>query len=212
MSEASSDVPVEKEQVVERFPLKHIGFGKYDVNGVTHPNKEAALRAQASLKSKADEEDNIYGDLMPEGFDFKVTDHSLVFRGSVLEVPMNEVYLPDGGFNPMYDRSWYYAWAARRARSISSYEAVGYKKLTYAELEEMVEQGKAPAHYLSLLQRDGEFLVHGDLLLMRTPRVYWRQRKAEQQRRVDEVVANSQRLSDATTDSFGLPREQVGPD
>lgn len=210
MSEAVSDVPAVVEQ--ERFPLTHLGFGRWEVGGVKHPNKEAALRAQASLKAKAEEEDSIYGDIMPEGVDIKIVDRSLVFRGSVLEVPMNEVYLPDGDFNPMYDRAWYYAWAARRARSISSYEAVGYRKFTYKELEAMVEEGSAPAHYLSLLQREGDNLVYGDLLLMRTPRVLWRQRKAEEAKRAAALATSGQQMSDQTTDRYGLPREAVGPD
>lgn len=210
MSESISDVPAVVEQ--EQFPLNHLGFGRYEVDGAKYPSKEAALRAQASLIARKEAEDSIYGDLIPEGFDFKVTDRSLVFRGSVLEVPMNEVYLPDGDFNPMYDRMYFYAWAARRARSISSYEAVGYKKFLYSELEAMVEEGAAPAHYLSLLQRDGDFLVYGDLLLMRTPRVLWRQRKEAQAKRAKALQESGQQLSDSDTDKLGLPREVVGPD
>lgn len=194
----------------DKFPLTHKGFGRYEMNGTLYASKDEALAAQAKLLAQETAAD-LYGDVLPEGVDITVTDRSLVFRGSILEVPMNEVFLPDGDYNPMYDRAWYYAWAARRARSISAYEALGYKKFTYQELEAMVEEGKAPAHYLSLLQRDGDYLVHGDLLLMRTPRVYWRQRKAAQQAATEARVATSRQMAEASSDALGLPRASVGP-
>lgn len=168
----------------ERFPLTHKGFGKFEVNGVTHASKEAAVAYRAKLLEQTKWEED-YGDIIPEGIDIRITDRSLVFRGSILEVPMNEVYLPTGDFNPTYDRAWYYAWAARRGSIISSYEALGYKRFLYTELEAMVKEGTAPAHYLSLLQRDGDSLVYDDLILMRTPRALWRQRKAEEAKQVD---------------------------
>lgn len=183
----------------EKFPLTHKGFGKYEVNGVIHPNKELALQAQAQLVSHAEAEE-VYGDIIPEGVDIKVTDRSLVYRGSLLEVPMNEVFLPTGEYNPMYDRAWTYAWAARTARGISAYRAVGYELFTYETLEAMVIEGTAPPHYLSLLQRDGEHLVYGDLVLMRTPRVRWRQRKAEQEAK---LRAKSEKLDKQLSDAQG---------
>lgn len=202
--------PAAKPAAKTQFPLTHKGFGRYEVDGEIYPNKDVALVAQAKLIAEAEGND-LYGDVMPEGVEIKVTDRSLVFRGSILEVPMNEVFLPTGEYNPMYDRAWYYAWAARRARSISSYEAFGYQKMTAEELEAMVAEGTAPAHYLSLLQRDGDYLVHGDLLLMRTPRKLWRQRKAAQQEAAAAKVRTSQSVAEASTDSLGLPREHVGP-
>lgn len=190
----------------EQFPLTHKGFGRYEVGGTTYPNKEEALTAQAKLLSNAEFE-NEYGDILPEGYDFKVVDHSLVFRGSLLEVPMNEVYLHDGSFNPMYDRAWYYAWAARSRSSISAYQAIGYTLFTIDELEALVDAGKAPAHYLSLLQREGENLVYEDLILMRTPRAMWRQRK---QREAAASERRANRSFQSQMDDFGrvgLPKE-----
>ena len=193
---------------VDKFPLVHKGFGKYEVGGVLYPNKKEALKAQAKLL--ADEEfANEYGDVMPEGVDIKVVDRSLVFRGSILEVPMNEVYLQDGSFNPMYDRAWYYAWASRTQRGVSAYQALGYRLFTVDELESMVDDGKAPAHYLSLLQRDGDNLAYEDLVLMRTPRPQWRQRKAEQARRLE---MRTKRDSDDATHHVNVPgfsREEI---
>lgn len=200
----AQDTPVE----VDKFPLTHKGFGKYEVGGVTYQNKKEALKAQAKLI--ADEEfSNEYGDIMPSGVDIKVIDRSLVFRGSVLEVPMNEVYLEDGTFNPMYDRSWYYAWAARNQRGVSAYQALGYRLFVIEELEAMVRDGKAPPHYLSLLQRDGDNLVYEDLVLMRTPRPQWRQRKAEQARQTEARI--KRRSDDALHqgDHLGFAREDV---
>ncbi len=209
MSTAEETVANDAPVVEERYPLKHKGFGKYEVNGVIYANKDAANAARAKLLAQLDAED-LYGDIVPPGVEIKVHDRSLVFRGSVLEVPMNEVYLPDGDYNPTYDRAWFYAWAARRARSISSYEAMGYQKFTYEELKAMVDEGSAPAHYLSLLQRDGDYLVYGDLILMRTPRVMWRQRKAKEQEASQARVKNSHALADQATDALGLQRA-TGP-
>ena len=192
----------------ERYPLIHKGFGRYEVNGVVHANKEAALKAQAELNAQLAAEE-IYGDIIPEGVTLRVTDHSLIFRGSLLEVPMNEVYTPDGGFNPMYDRAWYYAWAARNGRSISAYRVLGYGFVTYEELETMVMDGKAPAHYLSLLQRDGEHLVHGDLILMRCPRVQWRQRKAEEQAALVARSAKMERDYNTPSSQGPFPGERI---
>lgn len=193
---------------VDKFPLVHKGFGKYEVGGKTYPNKKEALKAQAKLQ--ADEEfANEYGDVMPEGVDIRVIDRSLVFRGSVLEVPMNEIYLQDGTFNPMYDRAWYYAWAARNQRGVSAYQALGYKLFTIDELETMVDEGKAPPHYLSLLQRDGDNLVYEDLVLMRTPRMMWRQRKVEQAKQTEARIRR--RSDDALHqgDHLGFAREEI---
>lgn len=192
----------------DRFPLVHKGFGKYEVGGTLYPNREQALQARAKLI--ADEEfTNEFGDVLPEGVTIRVTDRSLVFRGSLLEVPMNELYLPDGTYNPMYSREWYYAWAARTQRSISAYEALGYQRLTHKEFDEMVSEGKAPAHYLSLLQRDGENLVYEDLILMRTPRVQWRQRKAAEASRIEKEVARRTLGNDHPSTFMGLPRESI---
>lgn len=193
---------------VEKFPLVHKGFGKYEVGGKTYPNKKEALKAQAKLI--ADEEfANEYGDIMPEGVDIRVVDRSLVFRGSVLEVPMNEVYLPDGTFNPMYDRAWYYAWAARNQRSVSAYQALGYRVFSAEELEEMVEEGKAPPHYLSLLQREGNNLVYEDLILMRTPRPEWRRRKVEQAKQAEARVKRRSEETLHQGDHLGFAREEI---
>lgn len=199
---------VEETAVVEKFPLIHKGFGRFEVGGTVYPNKEDALKAQAQMIAQ-DEFENEYGDVMPEGVDIKITDRSLVFRGSLLEVPMNEVYLPDGSYNPMYSREWYYAWAARSQRSISSYEARGYVRMTHKELESLVDSGKAPAHYLSLLQRDGENLVYGDLILMRTPRIYWRQRKAQEAKGIEASIQRSLKDAEHFGDRHGLQGEEI---
>lgn len=178
----------------EKFPLKHVGFGRYEVNGVKYESKAEAVKARELLLNPVEDD---LSDIIPEGI--KITDRTLEFRGSLLEVPMNEMYLPDGDVNPFYDRAWYYGWAAYNGVSIASFQQKGYHIVKYADLKELDKNNKVPEHYLSLLRRDGDYLVYGDLVLMRIPRVLWRQRQREKFER-DTGVFNrlSQKLrSDA---------------
>lgn len=195
----------------ERYPLKHLGFGKYEVDGTKYNSKAEALKAQARLNNEADLQENVYGDVLPAGYeDIVIRDRSLVYRGTLLEVPMNEVYLPDGDFNPMYDRAWYYAWA-RRGPNVAAYRAVKYEIVTHEVFKDLVNEGKAPAHYLSMLQRDGDHLMYGDLVLMRTPRVYWRQRKVEEAARSAARLDKTQKLASESPHVVGVSSMSVGP-
>lgn len=198
---------------VERYPLKHKGFGKYEVDGVTYASKKEALEARALLLERDALEDEI-GDVVPEGI--KIHDRVLEFRGSVMEVPMNEPYLPDGEINPMYDRAWVYAWAGYNGTDIADRQARGYHIVQYDDLKEMVDNGKAPVHYLSLLRRDGQYLVYGDLILMRVPRVLWRQRLREKYERamgtfkkLEKEQRENQAALNMPTVSTGQPNELV---
>ena len=180
-----SETPVEAatpvaEPVNEKYPITPVGHGKHDMNGVTFKTKKAAVAArEALLQAEADED--ALGDIAPAGI--VIRDRTLEFRGSVMEVPMNEMYLPDGSINPYYDRAWVYAWAGYNGTDISDRQARGYHIFEQRDLDEMVAEGKAPEHYLSLLRKDGRYMVYGDLILMRIPRILWRQRQAEKHAR-----------------------------
>lgn len=204
-TEAVVEAPTET-KAGEQFPLKHVGFGKYRIEGDTadkvYANKDEALEAQAKLREQAELEKDI-GDILPPGFTAR--DRILQYRGTMLEVPMNEPYLPDGSLNPMYDRAWVYAWAAFNGTSIADRQAKGYEIVRYETLKEMVDNGKCPEHYLSLLRRDGDYLHYGDLVLMRIPRIYWRQQQAEKHRKAIEQFQKIQERNNAEADRLGVP-------
>jgi len=204
-AEAPAQAPVTTPD--EKYPLKHKGFGRYEVDGVTYESKEAALQARKLLLERDALEAEV-GDVIPPGV--KIHERVLEFRGSILEVPMNEVYLPDGSINPMYDRAWVYAWAAYNGTDIADKQAKGYEIVRYEELKEMVDNGKAPAHYLSLLRRDGDFLVYGDLILMRVPRVRWRQWQREKFERAMGAFKRTEQKNLDMADNMGVRLYDLG--
>ena len=200
---AADTTDTKKDEVVEQYPLEHKGFGKYEVGGTgkTFPSKAEAEAYRQQLLEQATFEGD-YGDIVPDGI--TIHDNSLVFRGSVLEVPMNELFLPDGSYNPMYDRAWYYGWGADTGTDISDKQAKGYHLFLWEELDQMVEQGTAPAHYRSLLQRKGDRLLYGDAVLMRIPRIRWRQL---QQAKHEAAIRRIKRTDDAqreAADKIGM--------
>lgn len=191
----------------DKYPVKSAGHGKYTVDGVTYETKDQAFEAKRLLLER-DALDAELGDIVPEGI--KIHDRVLEFRGSVMEVPMNEPYLPDGTINPMYDRAWTYAWAGYNGTDIADRQARGYHIVQYDELKEMVDNGKAPVHYLSLLRRDGQYLVYGDLILMRIPRPLWRQRLREKYQRNINAFKKVEDQNKANADRMHLPVVDTG--
>lgn len=180
----------------------HKGFGKYEFNGKTYPNKALA---QAARQALIDEQNDPQATVAPEGVDIKITDRSLVFRGSLLEVPMNEKYLPDGDRNPMYDREWTYAWAGYNGTDIADRQAKGYQLVEWETLQDLQENGKCPPHYLSLLRRDGKYLTYGDLVLMRIPRILYEQQQAAKHKRALEVYRKTKGTLRDEADNRGIP-------
>lgn len=207
MSDAENVVEAAPTAGPEKYPLAHIGFGKYTVNGETYKSKKEALRAREALLKQEEEQDE-FGDTIPEGI--IIRDRTLEFRGSVMEVPMNEPYLPDGDRNPYYDRAWVYAWAAYNGTDIADKQARGYHIFSQEDLDEMVEGGKAPEHYLSLLRRDGKYLVYGDLILMRIPRVLWRQRQREKYERNLGAFKRVEKEQRDAADRLNIPVVESG--
>ena len=209
MSE-NTDTPTD-ETAVEQFPLKHVGFGKYRIEGDTadtvYADKEEAQAARETLIAQAELEQEIGDVPVP---DIQVRDRGLVYRGTMLEVPMNEPYLPDGDLNPMYDRAWAYGWAAFDGTSIADHQAKGYQIVRYSDIKAMVEGGKCPEHYLSLLRREGDFLHYGDLVLMRIPRTLFRQQQAEKRTRALELFAKVQEKNNAEAERQNIPVVDAG--
>jgi hypothetical protein len=169
----------EVEKTVDPLTPVHKGFGRYEVDGQLFQSKAEAERYVAAQKAQA-EEDLEIGDIVPEGFDMKIYETSPYYRGSPMELAMNEVYTPNGGHNRFYDREWIWAWAAHRGTDIADKRAKGYQLVTLPELEKGIKEDRYPEHILSLVREEGSYLVYGDSVLMRMPRVLWRQRKREQ--------------------------------
>lgn len=175
MSDVKTDT---QEKVVDPLTPVHKGFGKYEVNGQMFKSKAEAERYVATQKAQAEVEKEV-GDVLPEGFDIKVYDSNLQFRNSVMELPMNEVYAPNGEYNRFYDREWIWAWAAYNGTDISDKRAKGYQLVAIGDLEKGIKEDRIPEHVLSLVRAEGSYLVYGDSVLMRMPRALWRQRQKE---------------------------------
>jgi len=162
--------------------MNHLGFGKYEVAGQRFKSKAAAQRfVDAQLRQ--DELEGKIGDKLPEGYDLKVHDQAHIYRGSLMDLAMNEPYAPDGSFNKYYDREWVWAWAAHQSTDISDKRAKGYQLVTLADLEAGVKEDRYPSHVLSLVREEGSYLVYGDNVLVRMPRVLWRQQRAAKRER-----------------------------
>jgi hypothetical protein len=167
---------------VDKYALKHVGFGKYEVDGQRFDNKAAAETYVAKQKAQ-DEFLNEHGDMLPDGYDMTITDRVAEYRGSLMELAMNELYAHDGEYSPYYDRQWVWGWSSNNGPSISSWQATGWKLVSLKELEELEKEGLVPPHVLSMVREEGSYLVYGDAVLMRKPRVLWRQQQEEKGKR-----------------------------
>jgi hypothetical protein len=177
------DTPVPETEVVNGYTLKHLGHGKYKIEGQSKefPTRAAAVSYIDDLKSVADYESK-FGDVVPDGVE--IFSNTLEYRGTLTELPMNEQYLPDGGYNGFYDRAWHWGWGRATGPDVSQKQARGWRVITRDELEEAIKEGQVPEHYGSfLLSVDhGNRMQYGDLVLMRIPRVRWRQQRVEDEK------------------------------
>jgi len=188
--------------------MTHKGFGKYAVTGTDQifPSKKAAERYIEEQEAAA-EFANEYGDIIPEGIEIR--DRTLVYGGSLMRLPMNELYLPNGDHNPHYDRAWIWGWASHDGVDIAAKKAIGYYTVSEEELKEAVENGSVPEHYLSLLRPEGSLLTYGDAVLMRMPRVLWRQRQAEKEKRAVAFIKRQDDEARAAQDRLGMKPADV---
>ena len=154
--------------------IKHMGFGKYEVDGQRFENKPAAQRYVDGLLAQANLDGDM-GDRLPKGYTLEVRDQQHIYRQSLMELAMNESFAPDGSFNKFYDREWVWTWAAHTGTDISDKRAKGYELVTLDVLEGGVKADRYPPHILSLVRQEGSYLVYGDNVLVRMPRVLWRQ-------------------------------------
>jgi len=202
---APAEEPVVAEATVGKYKLTHKGFGKYLVGGTgkVFEGKAAAEEYVKELEKAAAYAEQ-FGDVLPEGFEVRA--RTLEIRGSLTELPMNEVYLPDGDINPYYDRAWAWGWGRATGNDIASKQARGYRVVTREEVEEEVKTGKVPEHYLNLLMPTelGSRMQYGDLVLMRVPRVIWRQHRAEQEDAAKRRIRMTDEQNQAALDQAGV--------
>jgi hypothetical protein len=206
------EVTAVQEEQTDLWKLTHVGFGKYRVgdNDKVFKSKAEAV-AWVEQQKKLQEFDSEFGDVVPDDFDFSVTDRVYEYRGSLMELAMNELFAPDGSHNPYYDREYYWGWAAFNGTSIADKRTKGYKTVSYDELEKGVKADRYPEHLLSMVREDGSLCVYGDSVLMRMPRVLWRQRRAEKQqaalRRIQKVDQQQRDFFDKS--GVGIERSPV---
>lgn len=190
---------------IAKYKLTHKGFGKYAVEGTgkTLPSLHEAKQFVADLL-KAEAFTDQFGDIVPEGIEIR--ERTLEIRGSLTELPMNEVYLEDGSVNPYYDRAWVWGWGRATGNDIASKQAKGYRLVSRDELESEVKDGKVPDHYLSLLMpiEHGTRLLYGDLALMRQPRILWRQQRAAEEARATSRIKVTEEQNHAALDQAGV--------
>lgn len=187
------------------YTLVHKGHGKYGIEGQTKefPSRTEAISYISDLEAVASYERE-FGDTVPEGVE--INHRTLMYRGTLLELPMNEQYLPDGARSPYYDRSWVWGWGRTSGTDIPMKEAKGYRCVTADEIDEAVEAGQVPDHYRSLLMPidHGKRLVFGDLALMRCPRILWRQHRAEAEKAAIRRIKKTDEQNEAAFDKAGV--------
>ncbi len=212
MAETKSKTAEEKAPEVKeenKLELKHVGFGRYEVDGQKFKNK-ADAENYISKKKAEQEFHNEFGDVIPEGYEMAITEKVYEYRGSLMEVPMNEMYTPkDGEYSPYYDREWVWGWAAHSGTSISSWKSTGWKLVTLKELEDLVKANRAPAHMLNLVREEGSYLVYGDSVLMRKPRALWRQQKQEKATRSLKRVQSRHKQDQAFFENAGVSIDRL---
>lgn len=177
---------------------KHVGHGRYEYQGRTFKDKVSAEAYERTYLTTQAFEDE-HGDRLPEGYDLTVHDRVYEYRGSLMELAMNERYTPIGDFNPYYDREWYYAWAAYNGTDISDKRSKGYQLMSIEALEKGVSEDRFPPHLQSMVRAEGTYLVYGDNVLMRMPRVIRRQQQEAKRAR---VLSRMKALDDAQRGFF----------
>lgn len=171
-----------EQRLVEDYDIKTLGHGRWVMGSdpFVYPNKTEVLKA-AAAREVEDTIDDDLKDKIPKGYEpetFVMRDRSIV-RNSVMELPMNERYLPDGSKNPHYDREWVYVWGYLERQALATSRSKGYEPVTAKEFKEAVKIGRIPAALESLVYEEGSFMIHGDSVLLRCPRYLWRQRREE---------------------------------
>lgn len=171
------------EQLAKKYAVVHKHDDVYEVNGdeIEGLPKAQAFSAQMILAHKTIAAPDLTSKL-PSGFKVRDPADQLLWRGSVMEVAMNETHMPNRvDLNRYYDREWYYAWgSATNKLDVAEKRAKGYQAFSEEDLIKGIEEGRIPDIYRTILRPEGSFLLYGDAVLLRVPRVYREQMAAEE--------------------------------
>lgn len=183
MAEKTTEKETEVKEVLFEnlaYPITVKPGGWYEVNGKNFRGEEKAKQYRVKLIEADDVADAPdLSDLPPPGWD-RVQERITKFRNSILELPMNETHMPDGSLNPFYDRTYHYGWAAYTDKTdVPDKRTKFWELVSLDDLKELIKKEKCPPHYENLVRAEGSYLVYGDLVLMRQPRVYRRQQLDE---------------------------------
>lgn len=206
--EVKETAKAREQRLIETYNIRSLGRGKWTLGdtGLVYPNKTEVLKAAAALEVEDTIDDDLK-DVIPKGYEperFRMRDRSVI-RGSVMELPMNEQYTPDGEKNPHYDREFVWAWGYLERQALATSRSRGYEPVTVKEFKESVKQGRIPAALESLVYDEGDRMVHGDSVLLRCPRYIWRQQ------RMDKWKESAKVLGDRHLQEVGsMPRDVPG--
>lgn len=182
-----------EQRLIETYNVRTLGHGKWVLGdeAFVYPNKTEVLKA-AAARDVEDTIDDDLKDIIPKGYEpekFTMRDRSII-RGSVMELPMNEPYTPDGDKNPHYDREFVYAWGYLERQALATSRSKGYEPVTPKDFKKAVDEGRVPAALESLVYDEGNRMVHGDSVLLRCPRYLWRQRRMEDWKQSAKVLGD----------------------
>lgn len=184
---------------------------KYIVGDKEFTDKNLADQYQAKLDALNAQVDEQIA-LAPDKHEFiQMRERMVLFRNNLREMPMNETHMPDGSLNPMYDRNYYYAWGSIRAGSIGDMRAFGYQLVSMDDLKELINLGKCPDFYLNILREEGSYLVFGEDILMRIPRVVREETviAPKRQRALERIQKVQDKSQETLTNAGARIRNQV---
>ena len=173
------DAPLES----DRYTPVHVGHGRHQVAGKEFPTLERAEEYAEDLRL-SDRVREHFGPkkVGPAGL-MGVSEATWIFRDNLLELPMNEMYAPDGSYNPFFDKDWMWGWAslAKGGHDISLRRAEGWQLVSLEEFQNLAKAERIPTHYENFVREEGSYLVFGDLVLMRILRALHHQLRLQRE-------------------------------
>ena len=152
-----------------KYLMFHEGHGHYRVgNKVFSSEGEAQIYIDDLMR--AEEVQDRIGTRLPPGY--TDLDRSLLYNGTVLNLPMNHPYLPDGRYSPYYDV--YFAWGlfayTTTPSDIPTMQSMGWEIVGEDEFKQLLKDDQIPAMFNSAFKPLGMYMVNGDLALMKIAR------------------------------------------
>lgn len=196
------------EQVLEKYTPRQVE-GDWYVVGDVRIEGERKAREYGDQMIKLHQQLSV-PDLtsrLPQGFRLGTPrSRDLIWRGSVMELAMNETHLPDGKtINPFYDREWAYVWGSALSKTdIPEKRGRGYEGFSLEQLEDAIDSGKIPEHYRILLVPKDNYLFYGDSVLLRIPRVWRENEEREEAMRALERIKSTDKMQRDNMDNLAM--------